>query len=171
MNKKGIYGKLAVRLSLTAVCAAVMVFGPMAKKAEAITSGNLEVGINDESESSLDGASIFDITNMMPGDSETKMITIKNDGNLAMKCKPVLALGTESGLEDVLKCTVKVDDAEIYDGLISGFDGANYEINVGDSVLCEITVYLGTDCGNECAGKSAAVDFTVYATQDTAERD
>jgi hypothetical protein len=109
----------------------------------------------------------FKITNMMPGDSETKLycIKVKHNKNATIKFRAAIGERSEK-LAEVIKCKVEIvgDDKVLYHGKMADMPEV-IEYNVITDQQTEtdlyyrVTAYLDTSVGNEYAEKSLAADF------------
>jgi hypothetical protein len=117
-----------------------------------------------------DGETQFKVSNMLPGDSETKeyKIKIKNrNAKLLMfemaVVKSEASLPEEYILESELLFTVKADGVTLCEDVCAkDMQVLSYEVRNGVSeqeVAFAITATLPTSAGNECAGKSLKLDF------------
>ena len=117
-----------------------------------------------------------------PGKSNAKLITIRNDGTLAVKLKLSMTV-TDDGLVDVLWFDMVTVNA---DGVVGTFErkpmstlaAAAESLNGGETSLAAgqemsfILVYgMNEDTGNEYQKETFAADFVIRATQDTVETD
>lgn len=108
-----------------------------------------------------DGTKYFDITNMAPGDSGSKTVTVKNDGSLALRYD--IASSLTGGLtEGANPLTVTIKD--IAGNTIVPGDN-NRVLAAGDSEVLTVYWDLPLAAGNEYQDENASYSFTVNAEQ------
>jgi hypothetical protein len=109
----------------------------------------------------------FKITNMMPGDSETKLycIKVKHSKNATINFRADIGESSEK-LAEVIKCKVEIvgDDNILYYGAMADMpEVIEYNVTTDQQTETElyykVTAYLDTSAGNEYAQKSLAADF------------
>lgn len=109
----------------------------------------------------------FQVTNMFPGDRETKYYCIKVSykGDIIVRYHADVRPGYEK-LAEVLKVRIKLlgDDELLYDGLMRDMpQSLNHALYTSTSkqseLYYEITAYLDTSVGNEYMDKELIADF------------
>lgn len=109
--------------------------------------------------------------NMKPGDSETRILTVKNSGSLNLKYRITAEKGSgSSALYNQLN--LKVTDIQgarkpLYEGPLNGLttDRILQQLEAGKTQNLWFTVTLPETAGNDCQGKSTTVKFVFEATQ------
>ena len=101
---------------------------------------------------------------------ELQPITIKNNGNLALKYKIVITgIKGSAKLNDAIDWEIKTDDT-VFD--FDTYHSLAAKGNANDSDKLTISGKMKPDAGNEYQGLSIdGIGITVYATQDTVEAD
>lgn len=109
----------------------------------------------------------FRVTNMFPGDAETKYFCVKVSykGNVIVRYHADIRSGSEK-LAEVLKCRIVLlsTGETLYDGLMRDMpDSLEHRLTAESSTSAElyyeITAYLDTGVGNEYMNQSLAADF------------
>lgn len=107
----------------------------------------------------------FHVTNMFPGDQETKKynIEVSYRGTLTVHYRADIRPGYET-LAEVLKCKIIVNGAELYDGLMRDMPASvDYQISsrgrTTEELIYDITVYLDTSVGNPYQNQKLVADF------------
>lgn len=109
----------------------------------------------------------FAVTNMFPGDSETKYfcVRVSHKGNVTVRYHADIREGYEK-LAEVLKCriTLLTTGEVMYDGLMRDMPASlNHALDtdtpVTNELYYEITVYLDTSVGNAYQNKELIADF------------
>lgn len=104
----------------------------------------------------------FQLTNMVPGDSETKEYAIKvTDKRATSLCFTIIPDDPASELLNVLIITVEQDNNILYHGPIGQITEQKYTItgDMPQTIPYKITVALDTSVGNEYMGQSTTLDF------------
>lgn len=119
---------------------------------------------------------LFDLTNMIPGDSREAKLTIRNQYEeafqLFMSTERVSELPEEGDVDllEQLEATVYLDRAEIYKGSLKGFASDRIDLGkfqTGDKKELKTLLHLpGPETGNEFQGKSAEVKWKFIAQAD-----
>jgi spore coat-associated protein N len=114
---------------------------------------------------------IYNITNMLPGDSAERTITVDNNGNADFTYR-IQNSGTETILwtdtTNGLQLTIKEGTTIYYDGSISELNSntaAEFLLPVGTSDTLTFIVSLPTSADNSFQGISEMITFTFDATQ------
>lgn len=106
----------------------------------------------------------FMLTNMFPGDSETKPYCVKvsYQGTVTVNFRAEVYEGYEK-LAEVLRCRVTVEGQTRYDGLMGDMPAIGYTLSAkraaSQTLDYEIEVYLDTSVGNEYQKKQLMADF------------
>lgn len=113
----------------------------------------------------------FELKNMFPGDSETKIfrVKVKHNGKVKVHCEAAVnTTGADAAnLGKAIKVRVKVGkegmkDEELYDGILPDMpDKAVYTLSGYETteLTYTITAYIDTSAGNEFQNKSIQADF------------
>ena len=145
-----------------------------------IQAGTLEIQLLDESGNSLEGETLSwqkaaghesEAVLWEPGCKyELQPITIKNNGNLALKYKIVITgIKGSAKLNDAIDWEIKTDDT-VFD--FDTYHSLAAKGNANDSDKLTISGKMKPDAGNEYQGLSIdGIGITVVATQDTVEFD
>ena len=145
-----------------------------------IQAGNLKIQLLDESGNDLEGRTLAwqkadghesEEVLWEPGCKyELQPITIKNNGNLALKYKIVITgIKGSAKLNDAIDWEIKTDDT-VFD--FDTYHSLAAKGNANDSDKLTISGKMKPDAGNEYQGLSIdGIGITVYATQDTVEAD
>lgn len=141
-----------------------------------IQAGTLDIQILDVNNNSLEGkvlswqkAAGYENESVLwePGTSYSlQPITIKNNGNLALKYKVVITgINGDSELNEVIDWTIKIGENDFS-------ADSNISLAAGATNTLTISGTMKTTAGNAYQGKTIeGVSITVYATQDTVEYD
>lgn len=114
-----------------------------------------------------DDNTAFRVTNMFPGDSETKYycVRVAHKGDVVLRYHADIQPGYEK-LAEVLKCRVKLltTGETLYDGLMRDMpESLNHElptdVSATSEVYYEITAYLDTSVGNDYQQKELIANF------------
>lgn len=109
----------------------------------------------------------FQVTNMFPGDRETKYYCVKVSykGDIVVRCHADIRTGYEK-LAEVLKVKIRLlhTDEILYDGLMRDMPKSlNYELYTTEKkqseLYYEISAYLDTSVGNEYQDKELIADL------------
>lgn len=109
----------------------------------------------------------FQVTNMFPGDRETKYYCIKvsYQGDIVVRYRADIRPGYEK-LAEVLKVKIRLLDTDetLYDGLMRDMpESLNHALYTNEKkqseLYYEITAYLDTSVGNEYQDKTLIADF------------
>lgn len=145
-----------------------------------IQAGNLKIQLLDESGNDLEGRTLAwqkadghesEEVLWEPGCKyELQPITIKNNGNLALKYKIVITgIKGSAKLNDAIDWEIKTDDT-VFD--FDTYHSLAAKGNANDSDKLTISGKMKPDAGNEYQGLSIdGIGITVVATQDTVEYD
>lgn len=119
----------------------------------------------------------FVLTNLFPGDSETKPYCVKvsYQGSVTVNFRAEIYEGYEK-LAEVLRCRVTVEGQTRYDGLMRDMPAIGYTLNskkaAAQELDYEIEVYLDTSVGNEYQRKQLMADFVWWVEgEDGGEHD
>ena len=145
-----------------------------------IQAGNLKIQLLDESGNDLEGRTLAwqkadghesEEVLWEPGCKyELQPITIKNNGNLALKYKIVITgIKGSAKLNDAIDWEIKTDDT-VFD--FDTYHSLAAKGNANDSDKLTISGKMKPDAGNEYQGLTIdGIGITVVATQDTVEND
>lgn len=109
----------------------------------------------------------FQVTNMFPGDSETKYycVRVSHKGDVILRFRVDVRSGYKK-LAEVLKCRIVVpeNDEVLYDGLMRDMpESLNHALRTSTSttseVYYEISAYLETSVGNDYMNQNLIADF------------
>lgn len=103
----------------------------------------------------------FVCENMLPGDSTTEkyLVTVVDEHVTAVRFK-VHTNGKYGDLSEALRITVRADGKTLYDGTMAAMDKyVRVVVPEDNTIEYALTVYLGTEVGNEYAAKRTTVDF------------
>jgi oxalate decarboxylase/phosphoglucose isomerase-like protein (cupin superfamily) len=115
----------------------------------------------------------FDVTNMFPGDAETKYFCVKVSyhDKVTVHYKATVRDGYEK-LAEVLKVKIKLltTGETMYDGLMKDMPkSVTYKLSSSESttdeLYYEITAYLDTSVGNEYQNKNLIADFSWWVEE------
>lgn len=115
----------------------------------------------------------FDVTNMFPGDAETKYFCVKVSyhNKVTVHYKATVRDGYEK-LAEVLKVKIKLltTGETMYDGLMKDMPkSVTYKLasaeSTTDELYYEITAYLDTSVGNEYQNKDLIADFSWWVEE------
>ena len=115
-----------------------------------------------------DGEKEFSLTNMFPGDSESKeyIVTVKSKNAVGLLLDAEIT--SDSLMSSVLNVDVKANGTTLYSGTLADMEQVSYELKRGASsqeVTYQITVSLPTSVGNEYSGLSLTVNFLWSLTE------
>lgn len=111
------------------------------------------------------GDTTITLTNITPGDKISFNINIKNNSNVTVKYRTILACESNDGLFAGLN--VKINDIE-YTGETHIYNYATLSAGSGDYVI-PVSIELPSTAGNVYQGKSIKISYTVEAVQGNAE--
>lgn len=109
----------------------------------------------------------FQVTNMFPGDAETKYycVRVSHKGDVVLRFRADVRPGYDK-LAEVLKCRITLPDSgeELYDGLMRDMPASlncalKTQQSTTSTVYYEITAYLETSVDNEYMNKDLIADF------------
>ena len=115
----------------------------------------------------------FNVTNMFPGDSETKYfrVRVSYHDKVTVHYKATVREGYEK-LAEVLKVKIKLltTGETMYDGLMKDMPkSVTYKLSSAESTTAElyyeITAYLDTSVGNEYQNKDLVADFSWWVEE------
>lgn len=130
-------------------------------------SGNVTDATNAASTNFANGgtatleANALTLTNVTPGDKASFTVNVKNNSNVAIKYRTILACETNTGLFAGLKVTV---DGEEYIGRTKVTEWTELAAGAGDYSF-NVEIELPTTAGNEYQDKSIKLYYTVQAVQ------
>ena len=104
----------------------------------------------------------FQMTNMVPGDSETKEYAIAINDKRAVSLQFSIELSeSDKMLADVLHIQVEQDDNILYGGMLAEMPALTVKLamKIPQTVNFRITVSLDTSVGNEYMGQTLSADF------------
>ena len=104
----------------------------------------------------------FQMTNMVPGDSETKEYAVKINDKRAVSLRfSVESKGADKSLADVLHIKVEQGNDILYDGMLAEMSELAVRLakEMPQTLKFRITVSLDTSVGNEYMGKTFSADF------------
>ena len=131
----------------------------------AVTAGTLK------HTNSKDGAAVFDLTNLKPGDTLNGSLTLTNTGTLpaAFSLTETSSTNGFSGDNLTLAITNTATGASVYTGTFGGLvDGAKTDLGVvepGVATTYRFTVKLASTTPNADQGKSASAAYRWDAVQ------
>ena len=143
-------------------------------------NGGSSFGFSDDAENlEAESVHVIDEDNWEPGQSNAKLLTVKNDGSLASKVKLQFDV-QDAGLQNALW----FDFIKVENGAATGqfterpmsqlatiADSLEFNLGTGESVQFILVYGMDESAGNEYQGKSFTADATVLAAQDTVEAD
>jgi LPXTG-motif cell wall-anchored protein len=106
----------------------------------------------------------FEIKNSKPGDTFTKMLTVKNTGTEDIKYlfSNQFLKGSEP-LYNELELTIADKSVELYEGKLKDFDKLNpRELKKYTNEELKISVYFPSELGNEFQGLNSEFQFKFY---------
>ncbi len=118
------------------------------------------------------GNTAFTVTNMFPGDAETKDFTVKVDHKepVTLYYHADIRPGSEK-LAEVMMVKIELPEkgVTLYDGLMRDMPSAlEYQLAAGEKeVIYRITAYLDTSVGNDYQYKSLIADFRWWYAEET----
>ncbi len=122
------------------------------------------------------GNTAFAVTNMFPGDAETKDFTIKvNHKNpITLYYHADIRPGSEK-LSEVMMVKIELPEKSriLYDGLMRDMPSAlEHELAANEKeMIYRITVYLDTSVGNDYQYKRLIADFRWWYTEETSDEE
>ncbi len=156
---------------LFAVLLAVLLVVGLSTATFAAETDTIRLGTPEES-----GNTAFAVTNMFPGDAETKDFTVKADHTdpITLYYRADIRPGSEK-LAEVMMVKVELPEKGItlYDGLLRDMPSALAHELAGNEkqILYRITAYLSTGVGNEYMYKSLTADFRWWYTEEPSTTD
>ncbi len=157
----------AIFKRVSAVLLALLLVTGLSAPAFAADSSSLRLEQQDES-----GSTPFYVTNMFPGDSETKDFTVKVDhsGPITLYYHADIRPGSEK-LAEVMMVRIELPGKglTLYNGLMRDMPSAlAHQLTAGETeVLYRITVYLDTSVGNDYQYKTLIADFRWWYLENT----
>lgn len=112
-------------------------------------------------------ANTITLTNITPGDKVTFNIDVKNNSNVTVKYRTILACESDDGLFAGLKVTI---DGETYDGLTKVSDYAPLD-EAGEVDTVPVTIELPATAGNAYQDKTFKFTYKVEAVQGNTDTD
>ncbi|QNK87533.1 hypothetical protein H7992_20495 [Sporosarcina sp. resist] len=107
---------------------------------------------------------LFDISNMKPGDWAPRTITVKNLGSKDFAYQMQLENSGEKKLFNELLLEIKADDKELYQGKLAAFKSLPArKLTRGSGENLDITIRFPEHLGNDFQGLGAAFVFTFTA--------
>ena len=107
---------------------------------------------------------LFEISNMKPGDWAPRTITVKNLGSKDFAYQMQLENSGEKKLFNELLLEIKVDDKELYQGKLAAFKSLPArKLTRGSGENLDITIRFPEHLGNDFQGLGAAFVFTFTA--------
>ncbi|MHA6260998.1 hypothetical protein ACXYMX_14020 [Sporosarcina sp. CAU 1771] len=107
---------------------------------------------------------LFDISNMKPGDWAPRTITVNNLGSQDFVYGIKLQNNGEKKLYNELLLEIKVDELELYSGKLTEFNSfLERELTSGSNENLDITVRFPEDLGNDFQGQASEFTFTFTA--------
>lgn len=160
-------------ISLTSLFSLVIVV------ALTLNSNILAVRAATESETTLavykgqvEVADPFSVDNMFPGDRTQKEynVQVSYTGDITLHFHADIRHGYEK-LAEVLKCQIRVDEKEVYDGLMRDMPARLDRLlssskGTTETVSYDIAVYLDTSVGNDYQNKELVCDFRWWVEVD-----
>ncbi len=122
------------------------------------------------------GNTAFYVTNMFPGDAETKDFTVKVDHKapITLYYHADIRPGSEK-LAEVMMVKIELPEKKItlYDGLMRDMPSAlEHELAADETeIIYRITAYLDTSAGNDYQYKTLIADFRWWYAEETEEPD
>ncbi len=122
------------------------------------------------------GNTAFTVTNMFPGDAETKDFTVKVDHKepITLYYHADIRPGSEK-LAEVMMVKIELPEkgVTLYDGLMRDMPSAlEYQLAANEKeVIYRITAYLDTSVGNDYQYKSLIADFRWWYAEETEDPD
>ncbi|MFC5604733.1 hypothetical protein [Sporosarcina koreensis] len=107
---------------------------------------------------------LFDITNMKPGDWAPRTLTVTNSGNVDFDYHMQLRNNGDEMLFNELMMEIKSGNKELYSGKLSAFQGLPARfLDSGSNENLDITIRFPEHLGNEFQGKGAEFIFNFIA--------
>lgn len=122
-------------------------------------------------------AAPFRLTNMFPGDSQTKgyLVEVSHKGTVTVRFRANIREGYEK-LAEVLKCRVELRNEKppLYDGLMRDMpESINRRISSTfgktTELTYDITVYLDTSVGNDYMNRELVTDFCWWVLEEDSD--
>lgn len=174
------YRKILYLLSVTAVICIVAASYFIIAKSDYAFAKDLKISGNENGLIVEPDSTLYNVTNMNPGDSNGAKIDVQNNYQypfeLYMKAEKVTDGSMDDGADLCKKLVLNVscDDKIIYSGPISGFDGNSIYIGKfasGDAKSIKSSVSLdGPDTGNEYQNKTAKVNWVFTVNVDNSQQ-
>ena len=106
---------------------------------------------------------LFDISNMKPGDWAPRTITVKNSGNKDFVYQMQLQNNGEKKLFNELLLEIKADDKELYQGKLAAFKSLPArKLTSGNEENLDITIRFPEHLGNDFQGLDVSIYFHFY---------
>ncbi|WP_438296760.1 hypothetical protein [Sporosarcina sp. FA15] len=119
--------------------------------------GDIDIGISPKD-------TLFEISNMKPGDWAPRTITVKNLGSKDFAYQMQLENSGEKKLFNELLLEIKADDKELYQGKLAAFKSLPArKLTRGSGENLDITIRFPEHLGNDFQGLGAAFVFTFTA--------
>lgn len=113
---------------------------------------------------------LFDITNMKPGDWAPRTITVKNMGTKDFDYLMQLQNSGDEKLFNELLLEIKVADQELYQGKLTDFKSLPIrKLATGNEENLDVTIRFPEHLGNEFQGLHASFDFIFTAEGNDSE--
>lgn len=126
-------------------------------------------GVKEEENSDIEislspNDTLFDISNMKPGDWAPRSITVKNSGNNEFQYHMELQNKGDHKLFNELLLEVKAGDEELYQGKLAGFKSIPArKVISGNEESLELTIRFPEHLGNDFQGVQSEFNFTFTA--------
>ncbi|GEN44336.1 LPXTG cell wall anchor domain-containing protein [Alkalibacillus haloalkaliphilus] len=132
-------------------------------------TGTLASEENSDSEVSIDTTPqsvMFDLSNIKPGDTAERTLTIENYGNMDYNYhSSVEHTGGSEKLFEQLQLVVSDESGVLYEGSLSGFEGfESRPLEVQESEEVVFGIKFPWESGNEFQGLETAFDLQVWAS-------
>ncbi len=100
-------------------------------------------------------ASVFNISDMYPGKTETSQVTVRNDGSDPFTLVIDLTSNGDAALLNVLSVKVSTANNVYYNGLLAGAGSIDIGvIAVNENLVLDVAVTMSAEAGNETQNKS-----------------
>jgi len=107
---------------------------------------------------------LFDVSNMKPGDWAPRTITVKNSGSIDFDYQMELQNNGEKKLFDELLLEIKVENMELYQGKLAEFKSLPVrKLISGHEENLDITIRFPEHLGNDFQGLGSSFTFTFTA--------
>jgi LPXTG-motif cell wall-anchored protein len=116
---------------------------------------------------------LFDISNMKPGDWAPRTITVKNSGNKDFVYQMQIQNSGEEKLFNELLLEIKAGDKELYQGKLAAFKSlSERKLTSGTEENLDITIRFPEHLGNDFQGLMSAFvfSFSVEGKESTADQ-